>query len=562
MPQLAPLAKQQFFDANGNVLASGKLYTYLTATSTPKTTYSDNAATPTANANPIILDSRGECSIWLDSDAAYRFTLKDSSDVTIWTKDDITPTLNGTPVVVSTIAALKALTGGAYPTVQVMGYFSSGDGGGGLFRWNSADSTSDNGGTVIAPNSGSGRWNRVWDGSINVKWFGCKGDGVQDDTTYLQAVRDYVNGQTYPPRVVFPSGIYKYSTSPNWAIQDAEFVALGEVRLRYTGTANAVTLDGGAAGTGVYNVRMKKFIVEAPNTAQNAVYCRAFHHGDVAFKVLGAGTAYSGLRTEWCVCSQFDITVSVNEEGWYSSAKPQEGLYLSRRGAGENTAFCNFVNPIAEGTTTGCVCDYTTGNSFFGGTFEACTSQGLNCTSNSTDNKFYDVDFEANTVRDIYDQGTSNHFIGCETTKLITVEATARDSVIFGGRHAQITVIALAEATTISTLRLNRNNDGSTVTDGGTRTRMRDIVNLNGNVQQNTILARTALTVGASPYTYQNLSGAEECVYVVGGTLTSIGFARLGVTDTGFTAGMFTLSPNDSLVVTYTVVPTMIKLTR
>jgi hypothetical protein len=84
--ELAPLAKQRFFDSNGVPLSGGKLYTYDAGTTTPKTTYSDR--TGTANTNPVILDSNGYADVWIDS-GYYKFILKDSSDNTIWTKDQI-----------------------------------------------------------------------------------------------------------------------------------------------------------------------------------------------------------------------------------------------------------------------------------------------------------------------------------------------------------------------------------------------------------------------------------------------------------------------------------------
>lgn len=87
MAELAPLAKQRFFDANGDPLAGGKLYTYEAGTSTPKVTYVDRAGV-TTNANPIILDANGECDIWITS-GFYKFVLKDSDDVTQWTEDQI-----------------------------------------------------------------------------------------------------------------------------------------------------------------------------------------------------------------------------------------------------------------------------------------------------------------------------------------------------------------------------------------------------------------------------------------------------------------------------------------
>ncbi len=48
----------QFFDQNGDILSFGKLYLYKNGTSTPKTTYSDNALT-VPNSWPVVLDSVG-----------------------------------------------------------------------------------------------------------------------------------------------------------------------------------------------------------------------------------------------------------------------------------------------------------------------------------------------------------------------------------------------------------------------------------------------------------------------------------------------------------------------
>ena len=87
MANLSPLPKLQFFDANGNPLSGGKLYTYAAGTTTPLATYTDSSgATP--NANPVILNSRGEASVWLGANN-YKFKLSTSTDVEVWTVDDI-----------------------------------------------------------------------------------------------------------------------------------------------------------------------------------------------------------------------------------------------------------------------------------------------------------------------------------------------------------------------------------------------------------------------------------------------------------------------------------------
>jgi hypothetical protein len=76
--------KAQFFDQNGNVLAGGMLYTYEVGTTTDKATYTDFALT-SANTNPVILDARGECDLWVDG--GIKFKLNDADDVNIWTVD-------------------------------------------------------------------------------------------------------------------------------------------------------------------------------------------------------------------------------------------------------------------------------------------------------------------------------------------------------------------------------------------------------------------------------------------------------------------------------------------
>ena len=90
---LFPTPVMQFFTANGAPLVGGKLYTYAAGTTTPPATYTDYNA-GTANTNPVILNSRGEASIWLGT-SMYYMVLKDSTDVQIWTADNVTGSAGG-----------------------------------------------------------------------------------------------------------------------------------------------------------------------------------------------------------------------------------------------------------------------------------------------------------------------------------------------------------------------------------------------------------------------------------------------------------------------------------
>ena len=86
----SPLYVPRFraFDANGNPLASGKVYTYVAGTSTTLGTYSDADLT-TPNANPVVLDANGEAAIFGVTNQAYKVVLKSSADVTQWTMDGV-----------------------------------------------------------------------------------------------------------------------------------------------------------------------------------------------------------------------------------------------------------------------------------------------------------------------------------------------------------------------------------------------------------------------------------------------------------------------------------------
>ena len=84
---LAPTPKLQFFDANGDPLVGGLLYTYVAGSTTPLTSYTDSTGV-SANTNPIVLDSRGEANVWLGA-ASYKFALYTSVGVLIWTVDNI-----------------------------------------------------------------------------------------------------------------------------------------------------------------------------------------------------------------------------------------------------------------------------------------------------------------------------------------------------------------------------------------------------------------------------------------------------------------------------------------
>lgn len=75
---LAPYPVQKFFDNNGAPLSYGLVYTYEAGSTTPIATFTDSTG-DTENPNPIVLNFRGECPIWLTPNTGYKINVTDES---------------------------------------------------------------------------------------------------------------------------------------------------------------------------------------------------------------------------------------------------------------------------------------------------------------------------------------------------------------------------------------------------------------------------------------------------------------------------------------------------
>lgn len=110
MSAVAPVnPKLQF----GSTAANGSLDVYLAGTTTRSNTWQDKTQL-TLNTNPIVLDSRGECDVWLDGDLTYKFVLKNAGGSTLWTSDNI----SGAAGAASLVNFLQAGTGTVARTAQ------------------------------------------------------------------------------------------------------------------------------------------------------------------------------------------------------------------------------------------------------------------------------------------------------------------------------------------------------------------------------------------------------------------------------------------------------------
>jgi hypothetical protein len=173
-----------------------KLFFFESGTSTDQDTFSDEDLTPgQENANPVIADENGVFpDIWVPDGQRYKVVLKDKDLVQLWEADPVSAGINSQSL--ESIAALRA---DSIPSVddfnvEVLGYYTAGDEGGGGFYWDAASTSADDNGVTILPtgHTGPGRWKRILEDNLSVRFFGATGDGVTDDSAAWIAADAFV----------------------------------------------------------------------------------------------------------------------------------------------------------------------------------------------------------------------------------------------------------------------------------------------------------------------------------------------------------------------------------
>ena len=259
------------------------------------------------------------------------------------TAKDARTTLEVNTKYVASISALKALTGGDFDMVDVGGHTTAGDGGGGLFRWDGSDTTTDDNGVYIQPDAGgTGRWIRQLDKrEVDVRYFGAAGDGTGDDATAIQAAIDYAEatGNT----AVLLSGYHNVGSTINITADGIVLRGLGTSlsELRPTFSSGDV-LEVGDGTAVIKYVHLRDFTVDTPSafTPRTAGASIKFNRGEQCSAVrVRCIDPFIGLEV-----SGADTTHVVLEDVVVRNAAPSTGVGILIDESSGGDVFLNYCS--------------------------------------------------------------------------------------------------------------------------------------------------------------------------------------------------------------------------
>jgi hypothetical protein len=320
---ISPQPKLQFFDANGNPLAGGKLYTYAAGTTTPLASYTDSTGN-VANTNPVVLDSRGEASVWL-AGAQYKLALYTTSNVLVWTVDG----LNGPDQ--ATLATLAASGGSA-----LVGFLQAGTGA--QLR------------TVQSKLREA----------VSVRDFGAVGDSNgttgngTDDTAAIQAAVTFANAAGRS--VYVPTGCYRITSPINFAGSQTKAEFCGESNFNtiifadFTSVTPVAALSLNASVGARTYVGFKNFQIKGRSVANvSGIYCN-FGSEFTEIENVWVFQCYNGI----VVANDYNVKIT-RCQTWYNV---NNGIQIGFTLAG-------VLAPANNIMLAGCLSTYNGANGFY-----------------------------------------------------------------------------------------------------------------------------------------------------------------------------------------------------
>lgn len=460
----------------------------------------------------------------------------------------------------------KPITGRTAPFILfVAGYLAAGDGGGGRYLYDPADTTSaDNGGTVIVAADG-GRWKLMYTESVSVEQFGCLPIPGRDNFTFLSAAVAFCYATKV--KLVGGDGTFEYSTTLDLSYPGLEMAGAGmeNTTFKFTGAGIAMSALGTRPNNGTlsFGLTLSDFAVMGSSTSTDLIKIRVHHSKLTNINLLESSTINGdGLRVQGCILATFDnVICSTNHQ--LMTNRPQNGIVIEANPVDGFRATANtFINPIIEGMTGDGIANLAGDQQvFIGGTSENNGGNGITSAASTRNNTYFGSSFESNLgFADIFEAGNGNKYINCASTRLAYIDNSSLFAEINGGLFELITTAASASFPSIEDVKVRffTGLSAGIAYSGNVTVSSRNIFDVVAGALIFPKVAASAIIVGASPFAYRNGSGKQQTVLIVGGTVTQVTYTR----DTApigniQLSGSYVLQPGDGLTVSYSVLPTM-----
>jgi Pectate lyase superfamily protein len=322
--RLSPTPVQKFWDAQGNPLAFGFLYTYAAGTTTPQATYVDSTQT-TPNTNPIVLNSRGECNLWLNPTLGYKYVLTDSAGNQINVTDNIRGPLGVDQDVIPAQNNVYSLGSASYAWKQLyLGpngatAFDSVTGNIGYYARTPAEIAA-----LVTP------VNYAY-APYNALRYGADPTGVADSTTALQNLIKVCESDTAgdAQEAYIPGGVYKRAATINFTKRYIKLRGAGKDVTNITSSGvsgNIFSLT--APVSGYWEPTISDFSVNADSSSGNCFDISALTGNDEMFdfdfhnlRTQQGGAAFYGTNVFSGIFRNF-ISYSYNSHSFMVSCGP------------------------------------------------------------------------------------------------------------------------------------------------------------------------------------------------------------------------------------------------
>jgi hypothetical protein len=236
--------------------------------------------------------------------------------------------------VASMVAAVNPLQ---LSLITTSGYYNKGDGGGNTYYYDSSSTATVDGGSVIAPSNNKGRLLAIFNGEINVKTFGVKGDGTTDETTAIGKAVTYIN--TNGGRLRFPDGTYSVKFTAN----GAPLYTITHANISILFSKGAVVNMSATVQPSNYTNGLKQFMFSFEGTDNATVEGGVFNGGRANAMNPIAGVARfigtSNVKVTNCIFKDFKVIIgTVYIDSWNGTSHTvAQGISIE-----DNTFYRNY----------------------------------------------------------------------------------------------------------------------------------------------------------------------------------------------------------------------------